>query len=72
MYYNGSSECMEVIGDIGECQGGCLSRGRFASVKTLYGSLIVCKMLEILDRDLWICQVYFVLYMFLDVKDMSY
>ena len=41
LYCDGSSECMEVIGDIGECHGGGLSRGRFEGVQMLYGSLVV-------------------------------
>ena len=38
-----SFECLEVIGDIGECQGSGLSRASFEGIEMLYGSLIVCE-----------------------------
>ena len=43
LYCDRSLECMEVVGDIGECQGSGLSRAGFESIETLYGSLIVCE-----------------------------
>jgi hypothetical protein len=43
IFHNCTFKCMEIIGDIGECQANGLSRAGFEGIEKFYGSLIVCE-----------------------------